>query len=247
MSGGAPNPLEIEGLSAGYTRDDMIVRDVSFTLARGSMTALIGPNGAGKSTLLRAILGLAPVVAARRIAFFGQDFARVRRQVAYIPQRSQVDWSFPASALDVVAMGRFARLGLFRRAGRETREAALAALATVGLDAAARTPIGELSGGQRQRVLVARALAQEAELLLLDEPFANVDAFTEEKLAETLRELCAKGRTVLAVHHDLHGVRAHFDAAILLRETIVAQGPVAAVMTDASLAAAYGLDTETAR
>jgi manganese/zinc/iron transport system ATP- binding protein len=221
-----------------------VLRDISFALAAGSMTALIGPNGAGKSTLVKSLLGLVPFVGSERIAFFGTDFASARGRVAYIPQRSQIDWDFPASALDVVAMGRFARLGLFRRVGRETRDAARHALAEVGLADLARTPIGALSGGQQQRVLVARALVQDADLLLLDEPFANVDAYTETHLAEVLRGLRARGRTILAVHHDLRSVRTHFDDAILLSHSIVAHGAVDAVMTDTTLALAYGFHAE---
>lgn len=236
--------VEVVGLSAGYLKDEPVVRDASFTLDRGSMTALIGPNGAGKSTLIKSLLGLVPFTHATRIAFFGATLDAVRERVAYIPQRSQVDWDFPASALDVVAMGRYARLGLFRRVGRETRDAARAALETVGLAEVAREPIGALSGGQQQRVLVARALVQDADLLLLDEPFANVDAFTETKLAEALRGLRSHGTTILAVHHDLRSVRAHFDRAILLSHTIVAQGAIADVMTDATLAQAYGFQAE---
>lgn len=237
-------PLDVRGLSAGYLRDEPVLRDTSFTLPWGSMTALIGPNGAGKSTLIKSILGLVPFVTADRIAFFGADFASTRERVAYIPQRSQIDWNYPANSLDIVAMGRYSRLGLFRRVGRETRDAARAALAAVGLADAERTQIGALSGGQQQRVLVARALVQDADLLLLDEPFANVDAFTEMRLAEVLQRLRAKGTTILAVHHDLRSVRSHFESAILLSQTIVAQGAVADVMTDARLAQAYGFHAE---
>ena len=245
MTGAATPALEVRSLSAGYLRDEPVVRDISFTLARGSMTALIGPNGAGKSTLIKAMLGLVPFVGADRIAFLGADLASVRKRVAYIPQRSQIDWNFPASALDIVAMGLYPSLGLFRRANRETREKARGALAAVGLADAARAQIGALSGGQQQRVLVARALAQDAELFLLDEPFANIDAFTETHLAEVLRGLRDRGRTILAVHHDLRSVRTHFDGAILLSHAIVAQGAVAEVMTDATLARAYGFHAET--
>ena len=245
MTGTATPALEVRSLSAGYLRDEPVVRDISFTLARGSMTALIGPNGAGKSTLIKAMLGLVPFVGADRIAFLGADLASVRKRVAYIPQRSQIDWNFPASALDIVAMGLYPSLGLFRRANRETREKARGALAAVGLADAARAQIGALSGGQQQRVLVARALAQDAELFLLDEPFANIDAFTETHLAEVLRGLRDRGRTILAVHHDLRSVRTHFDSAILLSHAIVAQGAVAEVMTDATLARAYGFHAET--
>ena len=164
MSGGAAPALETRGLSAGYLRDEPVVREISFTLARGSMTALIGPNGAGKSTLIKAMLGLVPFVTAERIAFLGTDLATARDRVAYIPQRSQIDWNFPACALDIVEMGLYPSLGLFRRVGRETREKAREALATVGLAGSARAQIGALSGGQQQRVLVAREAVEHAPL-----------------------------------------------------------------------------------
>jgi manganese/zinc/iron transport system ATP- binding protein len=244
LSATATPALEVRALSAGYLRDEPVVRDISLSLAGGSMTALIGPNGAGKSTLIKAMLGLVPFVVAERIAFFGTSLSAARHSVAYIPQRSQIDWNFPASALDIVAMGLYPKLGLFRRVNRDAREQARAALAAVGLADAARAQIGELSGGQQQRVLVARALAQDAQLFLLDEPFANIDAVTETRLAEVLRGLRDRGRTILAVHHDLRSVRTHFDSAILLSRTLVAQGPVADVMTDAMLAQAYGFHAE---
>lgn len=244
MSVDATPALEIRSLSAGYLRDEPVVRDISFALASGSMTALIGPNGAGKSTLIKAMLGLVPFTTSARIAFLGADLASVRHRVAYIPQRSQIDWNFPASALDIVTMGCYPSLGLFRRAGRGVRDKARTALAAVGLADEASAQIGALSGGQQQRVLVARALAQDAELLLLDEPFANIDAFTETRLAEVLRGLRERGRTILAVHHDLRSVRTHFDSAILLSHAIVAQGAVEQVMTDTTLAQAYGFHTE---
>jgi ABC-type Mn2+/Zn2+ transport system ATPase subunit len=240
LSATAP-PLEVVHLRAGYVRDAWIVEDASFALAAGSMTALVGPNGAGKSTLLKAILGLAPIVRAERVAFFGGDLDAARARVAFIPQRSAIDWDFPATARDVVAMGLVARIGLFRRTGRGALAAAERALDSVGLLGMAHEQVGELSGGQQQRVLVARALVAEPELLLLDEPFANVDAASEAHLTAVLRAIAARGSTVLAVHHDLRSVRAHFDEAILLNRALLAHGPVAAVLTDARLAEAYGL------
>lgn len=239
-------PLDVSALSAGYTRDEMIVRDASFSLMHGSMTALIGPNGAGKSTLLKGLLGLLPACTFDRIAFFGDTLDAARARVAYIPQRSEIDWNFPATALDVVAMGLYRKLGFFRRVGRDAKAQARAALEQVGLRDEAMEQVGELSGGQQQRVLIARALVQNAELLFLDEPFANVDAFTEEHVAGILRGLRDQGRTILAVHHDLRSVRKHFDEVMLLNERILAQGNAAEVMTDARLAEAYGFTPNSA-
>ena len=237
-------PLEVRGLSAGYGGERSVVHDIAFTLAPSTMTALIGPNGAGKSTLLKAILALLPECHAERIAFFGTELSAARARVAYIPQRSAIDWNFPASALDVVAMGLYRKLGLFRRVGRDARETARAALETVGLGAVSTAPISELSGGQQQRVLIARALAQDADLLILDEPFANVDALTEERIAEVLRGLRDRGRTILAVHHDLRSVRRHFHDVMVLNGSLLAKGTAVEVMTDAVLAEAYGFPLE---
>lgn len=234
--------LELRRFRAGYSAGEIKVHDASFTLARGSMTALVGPNGAGKSTLLKGILGLTPVHDADAVRFLGEPLERARARVAYLPQRSEIDWNFPATALDVVAMGLYRRLGLFRRVGRAARDEARAALGLVGLAGSADTPVGELSGGQRQRVLVARALVQRAELLLLDEPFANVDEVTERTIAEVLQDLRRRhGATILAVHHDLGTVRALFDDAILFNARVLAHGPAADTLADAAVARAYGL------
>ncbi|MFM1824126.1 MAG: hypothetical protein RI967_2392 [Planctomycetota bacterium] len=240
-------PLALDGFDAGYG-DGLRIHDARLVLERGSLTAIIGPNGAGKSTLLKGILGLTPVHSAARVRIFGEPLARMRARVAYLPQRSEIDWTFPASALEVVTMARYGRRGLFRRVTRADRGAARDALAEVGLDAEAETPVGELSGGQQQRVLVARALAQDAELLLLDEPFANIDAASEREIARVLRRHRDRGATILAVHHDLAGVRRDFDGAILVgpraaddrRGTVLLHGAVDAVLDAPETAAIYG-------
>jgi manganese/zinc/iron transport system ATP- binding protein len=234
-------PLATTRFSAGYSAAEIRAKDVTLSLARGSLTALVGPNGAGKSTLLKGLLGLTPVHDPDAVRFFGEPLARVRARVAYLPQRSEIDWNFPASALDVVAMGLYARIGLLRRVNHAARTRAREALAAVGLANIERQPVGELSGGQRQRVLVARALVQDAELLLLDEPFANVDEATEHAISAVLRDLRARGATILAVHHDLASVRANFDHAILFNESVIAHGAVTEALDDALVARAYGL------
>ncbi len=240
--------LELRGFRAGYSASEIKVHDASVALARGSMTALVGPNGAGKSTLLKGILGLTPVHDAAAVRFFGEPFERVRERVAYLPQRSEIDWNFPATAADVVAMGLYRRLGLFRRVGRSARAEAREALALVGLADAADAPGGELSGGQRQRVLVARALVQRAELLLLDEPFANVDEVTEHTIARVLQDLRRRdGVTVLAVHHDLGTVRALFEDAVLFNARVLAHGPAGPTLADAPVARAYAAGNPDAR
>ena len=244
MSPESAAPLALHGFRAGYSAGAEIVSDASLSLGRGSLAALVGPNGAGKSTLLKGILGLVPMHTPDRVRFFGGTLDAARARVAYLPQRSEISWDFPASALDVAAMGLYARIGLFRRVGRAARSRALAALAEVGMDDHAHAQVGELSGGQRQRVLVARALVQDADLMLLDEPFANVDEATERALAAVLAERAARGCAVLAVHHDLATVRASFGEAILFNRRVIAHGPAREVLTELLVAQAYGIALE---
>jgi manganese/zinc/iron transport system ATP- binding protein len=208
-------------------------------LPEGKLVAIVGPNGAGKTTLLKAMLGLVPV-SAGWVKFFGQTNDEQRQHVAYVPQRTSVDWDFPTSALDVVLMGTYGRLGWFRRPGGAERAIALASLEKVGIPELAHRQISQLSGGQQQRVFLARALAQEARLYLMDEPFAGVDATTERAIVELLRALRNQGRTVVAVHHDLQTVPEYFDWVVLLNLRLVAAGPVAEVFTTANLQSTYG-------
>jgi len=228
----------IEDLTVSY-RDRPVLWDIDLDVPPGVMAAIVGPNGAGKSTLLKAALGLVPPVAGH-VRFFGRPYAQARRRVAYVPQRASVDWDFPATARDVVMMGLYGRLGWLRRPGRAERARADAALGAVGMADFARRQIGELSGGQQQRVFIARALVQEADLILLDEPMAGVDAVTERAIVAILKGLRDQGRTIVVVHHDLQTVRAYFDWLVLLNVRVIAQGPVAEVYTGANLRATYG-------
>jgi manganese/zinc/iron transport system ATP- binding protein len=234
----ADSPLAVHAMTVAYRRKP-VLWDVDFDAPPRSLVAILGPNGAGKSTLLKAAVGLVPR-STGEVAFWGRSFAEVRKRVAYVPQRESVDWEFPVSALDVTLMGRAARSGWFGRAGRDDREAARACLDRVGLSALADRPIGQLSGGQQQRVFLARALAQEADLFLMDEPFAGVDAATEELLVRELRSLRERGATVLCVHHDLETVRSYFDAVIMVNLRVVAAGPVATTFTPDNLQKTYG-------
>ena len=237
---GAPAdaPLCVRGLTVAYGGKPAIF-GVDATLPAGSMTAIVGPNGAGKSTFLKGALGVIPKVAGEATVF-GRPFARARDRVAYVPQRASVDWDFPALAEDVVMMGLYSRIGLFRLPSRRHRETARACLARVGMEAFAERQIGQLSGGQQQRVFLARALAQDADLYLLDEPFAGVDAATEKVLVSVLQSLRDAGRTVACVHHDLSTVADYFDRVLLLNGTRIAEGTVAEAFTEANLQAAYG-------
>jgi manganese/zinc/iron transport system ATP- binding protein len=237
MSPGSPAPLEIRGLTVAYG-ERPVLWDVTWSAPTG-LAAIVGPNGAGKSTLIRAALGLVPALSGSA-RFFGRPLAEVRGRVGYLPQRASVDWDFPATALDVVCMARYPRMRWWGRVPRAEREAALAALAEVGLADLAGRQIGRLSGGQQQRVFLARALAQEADLYLMDEPFAAVDAATEQAIVAVLRRLAAAGRSVVAVHHDLATVPAYFDHVLLLNGRVIAAGPVREAFTPEAVAAAYG-------
>jgi manganese/zinc/iron transport system ATP- binding protein len=232
------NALEVRRLTVSYSGKP-VLWDVDATFPRGALSAIVGPNGAGKSTLLRAALGLVPADAGQALVL-GRPARRALDSVAYVPQREAVDWDFPITVREVVEMGRYRSVGWIRRLRRGDRTAVDAALERVGMSAYAGRQIGELSGGQRQRVFLARALAQEAEVLVMDEPFAGVDARTEAALLELLAEQRDAGRSVVAVHHDLGTVRRAFDWALVLNVRGVACGPAAEVIVPPVLARAYG-------
>ncbi|MBL0922457.1 MAG: metal ABC transporter ATP-binding protein [Phycisphaerales bacterium] len=234
----AQSPLSVHALTVAYHRKP-VIWDIDYDAPSNALVAIVGPNGAGKSTLIKACLGLAPV-AAGRVEFWGEPLRQRRRRIAYVPQRESVDWDFPVSALDVVCMGRYAMIGWCRPVSRRHRDAARERLAQVGIADLADRQISQLSGGQQQRVFLARALAQEADLYLMDEPFAGVDAATERAIVETLRELKHAGKAVLCVHHDLQTVAEYFDEALLLNMRVVAAGPVAKVFTRENLQRTYG-------
>jgi len=231
-------PLEIHDMTVAYHRKP-VLWDIDMIMPEGRLIGIIGPNGAGKSTLIKAVLGLVPK-ASGRVTIYGEPYERQRHLVGYVPQRESVDWDFPISALDVVLMGRYGRLGWFRRPRRADREAASASLARLGLADYAHRQIAQLSGGQQQRVFLARALVQDAKVYFMDEPFAGVDAATESAIVELLRELKAKGRTVIVVHHDLQTVQRYFDHLVMLNMRIVAEGPTARVFTPENLRSTYG-------
>ncbi len=231
-------PLAVSGITVAYQRK-AVVEDVSFTLPEGKLVALIGPNGAGKSTLLKAILGLIPSIGGK-VSIYGDSYKQMRSRVGYVPQRESVDWDFPTDALDVVMMGRYGHLGWIKRPGRREKELAMATLDKVGMADYARRQISQLSGGQQQRVFLARALAQEADLYFMDEPFAGVDAATEKAIIALLEELKHTGKTVLVVHHDLSTVEEYFDHVLLLNKKLIAAGPVENTFTPELLHETYG-------
>lgn len=234
----AASPLEISGLTVSYGGKPALF-GVDLVTPPGAMMAIIGPNGAGKSTLIRAALGLVPRISGE-VRFFGQTLAAARHRVAYVPQRASVDWDFPATVLDVVMMGLYREIGFLRLAGARHRAKARDCLARVGMETFADRQIGQLSGGQQQRVFLARALAQGADLCILDEPFAGVDAATERAIVGVLQELNRQGRTVICVHHDLTTVRDYFSHVLIVNLRRIAAGPVVAAFTTDNLQAAYG-------
>lgn len=216
-----------------------VLWDIDYDAPAGKLIAIIGPNGAGKSTLIKAALELVPLTDGE-VRFFGQPYRTQRNRIGYVPQRTSVDWDFPVNALDVVTMGLYRQIGWFRPVTRPFRQKALAALERVGLGEFANRQISELSGGQQQRVFLARALVQDADLYLMDEPFAGVDAATERAIVDLLRELRAKGKTAMVVHHDLQTVAEYFDDVLLLNMRLIASGPVEKAFTTENLRATYG-------
>lgn len=230
--------IEVEDLTVAY-REKPVLWDVDLHVPAGILQAIIGPNGAGKTTLIKAILGLIKP-SAGRVLIYGKPYNQQRHLVAYVPQRGSVDWDFPTNVLDVVLMGRYGRLGWFRRPGKEDYQKAEEALVKVGMADFMRRQISQLSGGQQQRVFLARALVQEALVYFMDEPFQGVDATTEKAIISLLKELRAAGKTVLVVHHDLQTVAEYFDWALLLNVRRIASGAVSDVFTDQNLRLAYG-------
>lgn len=248
-SGAAPAPsldpipasapvLDVRRMTVSYATKP-VLWDVDASFPTGAMSAIVGPNGAGKSTLLKAVLGLVPTDAGHALVD-GRPVRDVSDRVAFVPQSSAIDWDFPVTVREVVEMGRYRSAGWVRRLRRSDRDIVDRCLEQVGMTAFARRQVGQLSGGQRQRVFLARALAQEASLLLMDEPFAGIDARTEAALLALLAGLRDDGRSIIVVHHDLRTVRAAFDWALVLNVRAVACGPVAEAVTADVVERAYG-------
>lgn len=230
--------LEIHDLTVAY-REAPVLWDVDLSIPRGTLAAIIGPNGAGKSTLMKSILDLVPL-AAGTILIHGKPYVQQRRLVGYVPQRSSVDWDFPTDVLDVVMMGLYRKVGWFRRPGKRERDVAFQCLESVGMADYAYRQISQLSGGQQQRVFLARALAQDAQVYLMDEPFAGVDATTERAIVTLLQTLRDAGKTVIVVHHDLESAPRYFDWVALLNVRLIADGPFETTFTPANLQRTYG-------
>jgi len=229
--------ISVNGVTVAYGKK-LVLTNIFIDIFPGCIYGVIGPNGAGKSTLFNAILGLTEM-SSGSIKFFGKNLDQFRKQVVYLPQKSAVDWNFPATVLDIVLMGRYPHKSLLSPINMSDKKLAYEALNTLGIENLADRQIGELSGGQQQRVFLARALCQEAMIFFLDEPFVGVDATTEEKIIQTLKELSKQGKTILVIHHDLSTAKTYFDEIILLNQRLIACGETSAVLNEKNIAQTY--------
>ena len=234
--------LSCEQLNVCYDKNP-VLWDVNLAIPKGKLVAIVGPNGAGKSTLLKTIVEIIKPLSGK-VECFGIPFKKARKKIAYVPQKETVDWDFPITVLEVVLMGRYPQLGLFKWIRKADKEAAANALKILGIEDLADRQISELSGGQQQRVFIARALVQDADLYLLDEPFSAVDAATEAVLITVFKKLKDKGKTLLIVHHDLQTIESIFDSVVLLNTRVILYGDVATVFTHENLCKTYGKKEE---
>ncbi len=232
------NSIEVHNLSVAYNRVP-VLWDIDFELPKGQIIGIVGPNGSGKSTLLKAIMGLIPL-SSGFAKIFDKELELVRERVAYVPQRESVDWDFPATVEDVVRMGRYKRGKLFNRLSAIDKQLTTEAIEKVKLTPYKDRQISQLSGGQQQRVFLARALAQGADVYVMDEPFVGVDVATEKTILELLISMKNEGKTVVIVHHDLQTVSDSFDYLVLLNTRLIAHGPTKDILTEENLQATYG-------
>ncbi|MEZ5314946.1 MAG: ABC transporter ATP-binding protein [Chlamydiales bacterium] len=233
--------LIVQQLSVNYEKTP-VLWDLSFAIPQGKLVAIIGPNGAGKSTLLKTALGLVKPITGQAM-FFGAPLKKVRERVSYVPQRESVDWDFPITVFDLVLMGRYGKLGVFKRPSHKDREDVKKYLLMVGLEPFANRQISQLSGGQQQRAFLARALIQEADLYLMDEPFTGIDVSSTKTIIGILKQLRDHGKTLLVVHHDLNSVSQIFDWVVLLNVSLVGVGSVASVFHPDMIQKTYGRET----
>lgn len=230
--------ITVKGLSVSYDRK-RVLTNIFLDIEAGHLYGVVGPNGAGKSTLFKAMLGLIETNAGS-VSINGKPVENSRKEVVYVPQKSEVDWTFPATVLDIVLMGRYPHKKILQRMDQHDRDLAHAALVELGIESLRDRQIGELSGGQQQRVFLARALCQEANILFLDEPFVGVDITTEEKIIAVLKRLATEGKTLLVVHHDLSTVPDYFDQVIFINQRLVTYGDTELVFTQENIAKTYG-------
>lgn len=229
--------IDVTNLHVSYHGTE-VVTDVSFSFEGGKIIGIIGPNGAGKSTLMKAVLGIIPKDKGT-IDFGGRTIKQVQKKIAYVPQRTNIDWDFPITVEDTVLLGTYPGLGVFKRPGKEEKQFALECLKKVKMEEFSKRQIGELSGGQQQRIFLARALAQKADLFFLDEPFVGIDVASEETIIAILKDLKDAGKTVFVVHHDLATVEEYFDDLILINKVLLDSGPVEKVFKPEIMEKAY--------
>lgn len=229
--------IETQDLTVAY-QGKIAIENINLKLKRASRTAIVGPNGAGKSTLIKAILSLEKRVTGQ-VSIEGDDSKKARQKIAYVPQKGDVNWDFPTTVLDVVIMGRYSHMGWFKRPSKEDKDIALNALKTMKMIKFKDRQISQLSGGQRQRVFLARAMAEEADIYIMDEPLQGIDIKTEALIMETIKNLQEKGKTFLIVHHNISTVPDYFDHVIMLNQTIQASGSVNDVLTEGNIKNTY--------
>ncbi|MBK8505557.1 MAG: metal ABC transporter ATP-binding protein [Saprospiraceae bacterium] len=229
--------ISIKDLSVSYERK-RVLTNIFLELEAGHIYGVIGPNGAGKSTLFKALLGLIKVNTGL-VLIDGKPVEEMRKSLVYVPQKDEVDWQFPATVMDVVLQGRYPHKKIYQPLSKHDHNIAQGALEDLGISHLSKRQIGELSGGQQQRVFLARALCQEADIFLLDEPFVGVDITTEDRIMKILQSLAVQGKTILVIHHDLSSVERYFDHVILLNQRLIASGETKTTFTTANIDAAY--------
>ncbi len=232
--------IAIDDLTVAYNYKP-VLWDIDLSIPKGVLMAIVGPNGAGKSTLIKAVLGIIKPIAGT-VTVFGEPYLKQRKHVAYVPQKGSVDWDFPTTALDVVLMGTYGNLGWIKRPGKAEKKSALEALEKVGMLPFKNRQISQLSGGQQQRIFLARALVQNAEIYIMDEPFQGVDAVTEKAIINILKNLRKQGKTVVVVHHDLQTVPEYFDWVTFLNVKKIATGPIKDIFNNENLIKTYGIN-----
>ena len=230
--------LSVSHVSVMYQKN-RVLHDICFSINRGACVGIVGPNGAGKSSLLKTIMEIIPR-SNGTVSFFGAPLSKERKRIAYVSQRSSIDWDFPITVFEVALMGCYVHLGWFKRPCEKEKNATWQALQHVGMESYAHQPIGLLSGGQQQRVFLARALVQDADLYIMDEPFAGIDMATEHMMVALFKQLCAQGKTVIVVHHDLYSLDRYFDTLVVLNKSVVAYGTVSEVLQTDAVCVAYG-------
>lgn len=237
--------VRVKNLTVSYNNKP-VLSSLDLNVPKGVLMAIVGPNGAGKSTLIKSILDLIKPISGE-VNFNGKDYKSERKNIAYVPQSESVDWNFPSDVLDVVLMGRYGKIGWIKRPSKMDKAKAIEAIKKVGMEEFSNRQIGMLSGGQRQRVFIARALVQEADIYLLDEPFQGVDVKTEKAIIELLKNLRENGKTVVVVHHDLQTVPEYFDYVTLLNGELIASGPTANVFINENINKAYNIISSTVK